>query len=206
MKITNEQKELLTTIMENKENLEELLRIASMKKKQVKDLQMKESISVADISWSKFAEDSEGNAYMLADENIYDMEFGDNNDWRESPIKKRLNEELYQKVVAELGTNALLTIHSDLFSHDGLRDYGICEDKISLLTYDMYRNNRENIKGIDSWYWLATPDSTPSGYGASYVQCVRTGGFVNYYDCYWYGGGVRPFFILKSNIFVSCKD
>ncbi len=141
MKITNEQKELLTTIMENKENLEELLRIASMKKKQVKDLQMKESISVADISWSKFAEDSEGNAYMLADENIYDMEFGDNNDWRESPIKKRLNEKLYQKVVAELGTNALLTIQSDLFSHDGLRDYGICEDKISLLTYDMYRNN-----------------------------------------------------------------
>lgn len=206
MKITNEQKELLTTIMENKENLEELLRIASMKKKQVKDLQMKESISVADISWSKFAEDSEGNAYMLADENIYDMEFGDNNDWRESPIKKRLNEKLYQKVVAELGTNALLTIQSDLFSHDGLRDYGICEDKISLLTYDMYRNNRENIKGIDSWYWLATPDSTPSGYGASCVRCVRSDGCVDCIDCDWNGRGVRPFFILKSNIFVSCKD
>lgn len=206
MTITNEQKELLTTIMENKENLEELLRISSIKKKQVKDLQMKESISVADISWSKFAEDSEGNAYMLADENIYDMGFGENNDWRESPIKKRLNEELYQKVVAELGTNALLIIQSDLFSHDGLRDYGICEDKISLLTYDMYRNNRDNIKGIDSWYWLATPDSTPSGYGASCVQCVYADGGVVYRDCRWNVWGVRPFFILKSNIFVSCED
>lgn len=206
MTITNEQKELLTTIMENKENLEELLRIASMKKKQVKDLQMKESISIADISWSKFAEDQNGNAYLLADENISDMKFGDDNDWRESPIRKKLNEELYQKIITELGTNALVTIQADLFSHDGLKDYGNCEDKVSLLTYDLYRNNRENIKDFDDWFWTCTPDSTPSGYGASCVRYVFAVGDVDCFGCGWGGGGVRPFFILKSNIFVSCED
>ena len=205
MTITNEQKELLTTIMENKENLEELLRIASVKKKQAKELQMKDSITVAGITWSKFAEDQDGNAYMLADENIGDMQFGDNNDWRESPIRRKLNEELYQKIINELGTDSVISIQTDLFSHDGLKDYGTCEDKMSLLTYDMYRNNRENIKDLGEWFWTCTPDSTPSGYGSGYVRYVGSDGDVGYY---WCGDSraVRPFFILKSDIFVSCGD
>ena len=205
MTITNEQKELLTKIMENKDNLEELFRIASVKQKQVKDLQMKESINVAGIVWSKFAEDSEGNAYMLADENICNMEFGNDNNWKKSSVRKKLNEELFQKLIDELGADALITIQTDLFSHDGLKDYGVCEDKVALLTYDMYRNNRENIKNMDFCYWLATADSTPSGCDTRYVRCVRSGGDVDCGGCFWGGRGVRPFFILKSSIFVSCE-
>ena len=204
MNMTSEQRNLLTVLMNNKAVLEELFKDASTRQKQVKDLQMNESITVADITWSKFAEDSEGNAYILADENIYDMEFGDNNDWKESPIRKKLNEELYQKIVTELGSDALVTIQTDLFSHDGLRDYGKCEDKLSLITYDLYRNNRENIKGIDRWWWTCTPNSTPSGGNTRCVQCVGSDGNVVCDDCD-YGEGVRPFFILKSNIFVSCE-
>ena len=205
MNMTSEQREFLTVLMNNKAILEELLKVASTQQKQAKDLQMKESITVAGITWSKFAEDSEGNAYMLADENICNMEFGENNDWRESLIRKKLNEELYQKIVAELGSDALVTIQTDLFSHDGLKDYGKCEDMVSLLTYDLYRNNRKNIPNLDEWWWLATPDSTPSGCGSDDVQCVGSYGYV----CYgWYGscGAVRPFFILKSDIFVSCDN
>lgn len=205
MYMTNEQRNFLTLLMNNKEVLEELLNGISTQQKQVKDLQMKESIKVADITWSKFAEDNEGNAYMLADETICDMEFGENNDWIESPIRKRLNEELYQKVSAELGVDAIETIQTDLFSHDGLRDYGKCEDNVSLLTYDLYRNNRGNIKSISEYFWTCTPDSTPSGDNSSYVLCVDSGGNVDCFDC-GYGRGVRPFFILKSDIFVSCDD
>lgn len=204
MNMTSEQRNLLMILMNNKEVLEELLEAASTQQKQVKDLQMKESISIAGITWSKFAEDSEGNAYMLADEKICDMEFGENNDWRESQIRKKLNDELYQKIVAELGADALITIQTDLFSHDGLRDYGKCKDMVSLLTYDLYRNNRENIKGFDKWFWACTPDSTPSGYGSGDVQYVGSDGFVSYDWC-GNSGAVRPFFILKSSIFVSCE-
>ena len=159
MNMTSEQRNLLTVLMNNKVVLEELMKAAFIQQKQVKDLQIKESISIADITWSKFAEDREGNAYMLADENIVSMEFGDNNDWRESQIRKKLNGELYQKIVTELGANALVTIQTDLFSHDGVRDYGKCNDNISLLTYDLYRNNRENIKNVDRYFWTCTPDT-----------------------------------------------
>ena len=144
---------------------------------------------------------------MLADENICDMSFGENNDWRESSIRKKLNEELYQKIVTELGSDTLVMIQTDLFSHNGLRDYGRCEDIVSLLTYDLYRNNRENIKSLDEWWWTCTPDSVPSGgAGTRYVQCVDSDGDVGYCDCHWNGRGVRPFFILKSDIFVSCDS
>ena len=205
MNMTSEQKNLLTVIMNNRVTLEELLKAASTQQKWAKDLQMKESISIAGITWSKFAEDREGNAYMLADEKIGDMKFGENNDWRKSPIRKKLNEELLQKIVAELGLDVLVTIQTDLFSHDGLKDYGKCEDMVSMLTYDLYRNNRENIKEFDEWFWTCTPDSTPSGCGSGDVQCVGSGGDVGYdwCDC---SGAVRPFFILKSNIFVSCEE
>lgn len=205
MNMTSEQRNFLTVIMNNKEILEELLKAASTQQKQAKDIQMKESISIAGIMWHKFAEDSKGNAYMLADEKICNMEFGENNDWRESPIRKKLNEELHQKIVEELGTDALVTIGTDLFSHDGLKDYGKCEDMVSLLTYDLYRNNRENIKEFNELFWTCTPDSTPSGYGSVDVQYVDSDGYV---DCYWCGdsGAGRPFFILKSDIFVSCGN
>ena len=205
MKMTNEQRELLTIIMNNKETLEELLKATSTQQKQAKDLQMKESISLAGIAWSKFAEDVEGNAYMLADEIIYTEKFGDSNDWRESPLRNKLNNELYQKIVEELGADSLITIQTDLLSYDGLSDYGKCEDMCSLLTHDLYRNNRENIKNFEQYFWTCTPDSTPSGRGASYVRCVYSDGYVDCNHCDWSDRGVRPFFILKSDVFVSCE-
>lgn len=203
--MTSEQIKILTFINDNKKILEELLTTLP-KEKQVKDLEIRESISFAGISWSKFAEDSEGNDYMLADENTENAEFGDTNDWKNSPIRKKLNDELCQKIVDELGADALVTIQTDLFSHDGLRDYGKCDDMVSLLTYDLYRNNRSNIKNNGEWYWTCTPDSTLSGSNASYVRYVDSDGNVNYDDCIWGDGGVRPFCILKSSIFVSCQE
>ena len=205
MNMTSEQREFLTVIMRNKAVLDELLKAVSTQQKQAKDLQMKEKIFVAGITWSKFAEDSEGNAYMLADEKICDMEFGENNDWRESPIRKKLYEELYMKIVDELGSDAVVTIQTDLYSHDGLKDYGKREDMVSLLTYDLYRNNRENINKFDEWFWTCTPNSTPSGCGSRCVRYVRSGGSVDYGWCGG-SGAVRPFFILKSSIFVSCEE
>lgn len=206
MNMTIEQRNFLTLLMNNKAVLEELVKASSAQKKQVKNLQINESIICVDITWSKFAEDSEGNSYMLADESFCTMEFGGSNDWRESPIREKLNEELYQKIVAELGTEALVPIQTDLFSHDGLKDYGKCEDKVSLLTYDLYRNNRENIKNFGEWLWTCTPDSTPSGNNDCLVQCIRSDGDVSYCGCDSVDGGVRPFFILKSDFFVFCEN
>ena len=192
--ITSKQKDILNFIIENEDKIKKIL--AEQNKVAGKDLQIGDQIEISGITWSKFAEDENGNAYMLADEAISESEFGENNDYRDSKIREELAE-LSEKIIAEIGEDAIIPAEIDLFSHDGLDDYGKITEKVSLLTYDMYRNNRKNIKLLDTYWWLATPDSTPSGYGSCYVRYVLSGGDVSCYGCY-YDGAVRPFFILKS--------
>lgn len=193
--ITSEQKDILSFIVENEDKIKEIL-AGYQNKVTGKDLQIGDQIEIAGITWSKFAEDENGNAYMLADEAVSESDFGDNNDYRDSKIRKYLAE-LSEKIITEIGETAIVPAEIDLFSHDGLDDYGKITEMVSLLTYDMYRNNRKNIKPLDTPWWLATPDSTPSGYGSVCVQCVYSDGDVDYfrYDC---DRAVRPFLILKS--------
>lgn len=133
------------------------------------------------------------------------MEFGNsNNDWRESNIRKYLNNGYLKEIEAEFGEYNIVEHTTNLFSMDGLDDYGTCRDKVGLLDIDQYRKYRKILgKNMDSWWWLLTPDSTPSGWSAQCVQCVDNGGGVDCDDCDC-SGSVRPFCILKSSIFVSC--
>lgn len=193
--ITSEQKDILSFIVENEDKIKEIL-AGCQHKVSGKNLQIGDQIEIAGITWSKIAEDEDGNAYMLADKAVSKSEFGDNNDYRDSKIRKDLAE-LSEKIIAEIGEDAIVPAEIDLFSHDGLDDYGKITEMVSLLTYDMYRNNRKNIKPLDAWWWLATPDSTPSGFGSDFVRYVDSVGGVGCNGCYC-GGAVRPFFILKS--------
>jgi hypothetical protein len=58
---------------------------------------------------------------------------------------------------------------------------------------------------VDLWWWLATAYSTKKHDDDRWVKCVAPSGRVgigNYhYDC-----GVRPFCILKSDIFESLES
>lgn len=196
MNMNTEQKELLNNILANKEFLAEILKAATENKtREIPNLQIGDTIVIADVTWRKFKEDENGNSYMLADDIVGQSEFGNTNDWRSSPIRENLVD-LAERIKEEIG-DKIVPMEVDLFSHDGLDDYGKCEDLVSILTYDLYRNNRRNIKQIDNWYWLCTPDSTPSGYSSDGVQCVGSDGSVDYG---WYDGcgAVRPFFILQS--------
>ena len=81
--------------------------------------------------------------------------------------------------------------------------YGeVSGDILAIPTLDLYRDCRKNISNLDQSWWLATPNSTPSGCGSGGVRVVNSGGDVYYGWCVGYGA-VRPFFILKSSIFVS---
>lgn len=190
--LNKEQKELIQTILANKEFLAEILKSATENTEIPKNIG--DIIVIADITWRKFKEEN-GNSYLLADDVIETSKFGKTNDWRESPIRARLAD-LAEKIKKEIG-NKLVPIETDLFSHDGLDDYGKCEDLVSILTFDLYRNNRKNIKQIDDCFWLCTPNSTPSGYGSVYVQCVSSSGRVSYSWCD-NCEAVRPFLILRE--------
>lgn len=202
MNMNIEQKELLNDILANKEFLAEILKAATENKtKEIPNLQIGDTVVIADVTWRKFKEDENGNSYMLADDIIEQSEFGNTNDWRRSPIRRNLVD-LAERIKEEIG-DKIIPMEVDLFSYDGLDDYGKCEDLVSILTYDLYRNNRRNIKQTDNWYWLCTPSSTPSGYGSDCVLYVSSSGCVNCNWCDDYCWAVRPCFVLASSIFES---
>lgn len=156
-------------------------------------------------TWTAIAYQDGGTVFLLDEEHaIEDVEFGNDNNYSNSNARTiSYTCEPILRLLKKYGSNALIPVEIDLFSHDGLQDYGVCKgDLAGIMTYDMYRNNREYIE--PSCMWLATPNSTPSGTGASYVRYVGSDGCVGYSDCGWNVRGVRPFCIIKSSILVSC--
>ena len=129
--------------------------------------------------------------------------FGDNNDYSVSNVD-RLCIDFGKKIKAIVGEENLVEHIVDLTSDDGLKDYGTVKRFMSLITADMYRRYVEIFDKykIEKWWWLATPWSTPKHEDSAWIKCVSPLGLLsNFYD---YGHfGVRPFCILKSNIFVS---
>ena len=100
---------------------------------------MKESVKFAGITWSKFAEDSDRNAYMLADSDVYNMGFGENNNWRNSLVRTKLNEELCQAVALTMcGMSALVIMWTAV----GLATPGRCVRFVLLSLQSLYLVNR----------------------------------------------------------------
>lgn len=133
------------------------------------------------------------------------MSFGDDNNWKESKWRKYLNDEYLKELEAAFGADNIVEHEVDLTSLDGYDDYGISTDKVSAMDIDRYRKYHKYIGDTGEYHYLSTPDSTPSGYGSSSVRYVCSDGGVDCRDCDW-DRGVRPFFTLKSNIFVSLVE
>lgn len=153
---------------------------------------------------------AEGMTYVLRKELLADsMKFGEDNNWTNSDIRRFLNTDYFKVLEERFGAENIIEHETDLLSHDGLRSYGKTIDKVAVRTHDDYREQRE-ILGDNSfasgrWEFLSTPNSTPSGGGSDYVQVVYEDGRVScsYSDD---RGGARPFFALKSSIFVSLNE
>ena len=132
-----------------------------------------------------------------------DVTFGSNNNYNGSKpdgICSQFAEEIEEAVGAE----NLVEHVVDLTSDDGLKDYGQITRKASLLTAEQYRKCVDVLDQhkLDAYWWLATPHSTARHENDRWAKCVTPSGGLN---CGNYIGdfGVRPFCILKSNIFVS---
>lgn len=133
-----------------------------------------------------------------------DMQFGKTNNYDGSYADEACNK-FANEIAALVGEDSMLLLQVDLTSDDGLKDYGTVERRASLLTADQYRRYVEVLDQHkpDDWWWLATAYSTPAHDNTRWVKCVSPSGYLyfNGYDYVDYG--VRPFCILKSNIFVS---
>ncbi len=166
---------------------------------QKKTPQIGGTLELAGMKWI-ILDKTETGYLALASESIGRKTFGSNNDWRESGIRKYLNNEIAGLIENALNVE-LPEIERDLFSLDGQTEYGTCMDKVSLLTVDEYRKYRKHIPNAGYWWWTCTPDSTKCNGDTEWIRVVSSGGdFGNFYYNYF---GVRPFCIFPSSLFES---
>lgn len=165
----------------------------------------KDEFKIGDEVFIVLEQTDNGTRVIAKEFAYYDVKFGDNSDWKVSPIRKTFNNEYFKKIAAIIGEKNILSMDRDLTSLDGLDDYGTCTDKVSLLTAAEYAKYHK-ILGLKpnypDWWWLITPASTPSNDYSRYVCIVGSGGFLYWGDCV-YSNGVRPFLNLESSIIVS---
>ena len=146
----------------------------------------------------------EGRTHLLLKRLLVEnTEFGKGNNYDGSNVDEICND-FAVALMDAVGEENVLPFTVDLTANDGLKCYGSVERRAALLTAEQYRKYVYIIDEhkIDKWWWLATPFSTEKHNDTDWVECVSPGGHLNCNDCH-YDCGVRPFCILKSDIFVS---
>lgn len=129
--------------------------------------------------------------------------FGDTADYRESALKLYFEEIVEPTYIKGFG-EALVEHETEIITADNQR-VGKFSYKARPLSFDEAReyNNLLVSTEFPGWYWSCSPWSTPERGWKHTVAVVSSGGDIinsSYFDNYC---GVRPFCILKSNLFVS---
>lgn len=177
--------------------------------KTLAEIKIGETFKVADIEFIKTGEEN-GQVVAVAKNSLFHTRFGDNNNFAESDIKKKLETEILPRIEEAVGAENIIEHEVDLLSLDGDDKWGKTKCKISIPTFDFYRHNVKifDKHPTDDWWWLATPDTTAKHYNDNWVACVSPrGGIYNGNSVYDYFG-VRPFVIFVSSISVisgSCE-
>lgn len=183
------------------EQLEKLNKEFEAYKKSIrKTLTVGEKIEVADIEWI-ILDKTELGYLALANKAVKKCRFGKNNNWKDSEIRTYLEKEFVSKIEKEIGME-LPSLLRDLWSLDGQTEYGVCEDKMSLISLDEYRKYRNNIPNMGDYWWTLTPDTTKSNGNDNRNLVVCPSGGVNDNCCYC-EIGVRPLCIFPTEIFES---
>ena len=146
---------------------------------------------------------ADGTTALLRKDALKQMAFGKDNNYNGSDADKVCNA-FAEELAGIVGEENIVLHEVDLTADDGLKGYGKIQRKASLRTSNMQRKYVEILDKyrLDIWEWLATAFSIPPHDEDNWVKCVSPSGFIDNYF-YYRDHGVRPFCILKSNIFVS---
>lgn len=176
---------------------------AEFKKNYRKAPEVGETIEIAGMKWKVLDKLADGYFCIMEGFESLSTQFDSStNNWASSDLRDYLGIEMIEKIESDIGEGKLIGFKRDLLSLDGQTEYGVCMDKVSLLTVDEYRKYRKLLPNTDKWWWLCTPWSTPcNGYERT-VAVVSPSGSVNY-DYYDYSFGVRPVCIFPFSIFES---
>lgn len=128
----------------------------------------------------------------------------DSRNYKESNLKKVIENQIQPVIEKEIGSKNLIEHEVDLTSVDMQDEFGGFKCKVRPITFDEARlyNNLLVNKNLDDWWWTCTPWSTEDRGWKYSITVVAPSGYVDFISCLS-SYGVRPFCILKSNIFVS---
>ena len=146
----------------------------------------------------------EGTKVIAKDLFRKNVEFGSSCDYKGSSLQRLCEGKIYEKFAKVFGEENIVEHEADLTTVDMQQDYGKVKCRVRPITFDEARkyNNMLVNTVLENWYWTITPWSTEKRGWKYTVAVVSPSGSVdvNFYDgnC-----GVRPFCILKSNIFES---
>ena len=197
----------------SKSNVLELAKklVAAIEKEDQKDKVMLKDIPVGgkfDTGIGRFIvlEQKEDSTAVIT-ENLYreDVEFDDDsNEYFTSDLSDLFEEEIYPEFKEEFGAENLCSATANLATVDMQNKNSILHAKVRPLTFDEARKYNELLvnKDLPDWYWTCTAWSTEERGWPYSVAVVSPSGVVSNVS---YDGsrGVRPFCILKSNIFTS---
>lgn len=136
-----------------------------------------------------------------------DVKFGRNRNYKESSLKKYLEEKILPELESALGTENIVEHEADLTAVDGKNEFGKVTCKIRPITFMEAREYTDLLenKDIESYWWTCTPWSTEERGWQYSVTVVSPSGVFDGYDCN-FSFGVRPVCILKSDLFVSLVE
>lgn len=136
---------------------------------------------------------------IVARDCVVNARFNDNtahtNNFAESPLLQTLITVTLPKVEAALGADNVVYFETDLTTICGNKKYGTINTKISLPTFDLYRNNIEIFNKYSTnmcHWWLATP------WRANCGVCLVLSNEDIYYENERYSYGVRPLLYIKA--------
>lgn len=197
----------------SKSNILELAKklVAAIEKEDQKNKVMLKDIPVGgkfDTGIGRFIVlEQKENYTAVITEDLYreDVKFDDDcTDYKKSPLRELCEGEILNEFVAEFGEDNICENEAGLVTVDGQEVFGKLLTKVRPLTFDEAREYNDLLvnKDLPDWYWTCTPWSTKERGWKYSVAVVSPSGDIfsnDFDDC----GGVRPFCILKSNIFVS---
>lgn len=140
-------------------------------------------------------------ADFMAENVVFDE---DTTDYAKSDLKAMIDSTILPIIEKDFGADNIVEHEVDLTTVDMQKDFGTCVCKVRPITFDEAREFNDLLvrEELPDWWWTCTPWSTEKRGWKWSIAVVSPSGFICSNGCNC-GYGVRPFCILKSNIFVS---
>lgn len=182
------------------------------KKVQLKDLKLGETFMIGEHEFIALEQvfevnggDSDVTGVVSKNFMLENVAFdSDARNYRASVLKDKIEDEILPIIEKEVGAENIVGNLCDLRSVCGENECGMFMSKVRPMTFDEVRKYHEFIpnEDLDDWWWTCTPWGSDKNGNARTIATVSPSGNFDIVNCF-NDNGVRPFFILKSDIYVS---